>query len=137
MQFFCNRSQGFLKRCIDNVSFLLFWGYSLLHNFIIFPLPTPPPHFFCIFFHSRLHRRYIHPRLNFFFQHNFVNSEIICDHHYISSLHHHHHISIVFLHRRHHHISIVTLHHHHHISIVFTTPVVFPQTGSLANLRPK
>ena len=130
---FCNRSQGFLKRCIDNASSLLFWGYSLLHNFIIFPPyfffiflllpnfiilppPIPPPHFLCIFFHSRLHRPYINPRLNLFFQHSFVNSETIYDHHHIFSLQ--------------------DL-HHHHISVVFTPPIVFPQTGQFGQPQAK
>ena len=77
----------------------LFIFIFLLHNFIIFPPPTPPPHLFCTFFLPPPPAPHFHcfpplPPPNFY--------------------------CFLPYHRHHHHISIVSL-HHHHISIVSTT----------------
>ena len=86
--------------------FLLF---SLLN--LDFPPPPPPPHLFYIFFHPQIRRPHIDPTSTLnstFFQHSFVNSKTIYNHHrtfLLFSLHPHHHH-----------------HHHHHISIVFSPP---------------
>ena len=64
--------------------------FCLLHNYITIPPPSTPPHLFYIFFHPQIHRPHIDPTstLDSFFQHSFLNSETIYNHH---------HISIVFL----------------------------------------
>ena len=71
----------------------------LIFSNLLLNLDFPPPPQFLLFF--------LDPTSTLdstcFFQHSFVNSETI---------HNHHHISIVSL-------------HHHHISIVFTPPIVF------------
>ena len=60
----------------------------LLHNFIIFPPPPPPSHLNYIFFHPQIHRPHIDPASTLdsfpFFQHSFVDSETIYNHHHIS-----------------------------------------------------
>ena len=70
----------------------------LIFSNLLLNLDFPPPQFLLFF---------LDPTSTLdstcFFQHSFVNSETI---------HNHHHISIVSL-------------HHHHISIVFTPPIVF------------
>ena len=64
--------------------------FCLLHNYITIPPPSTPPHLFYIFFHPQIHRPHIDPTSTLdstFFQHSFLNSETIYNHH--------HHISIV------------------------------------------
>ena len=66
--------------------FLLFSLFNL-----DFPPPPPPPHLFYIFFHPQIRRPHIDPTSTLnstLFQHSFVNSETIYNHH--------RHISIVF-----------------------------------------
>ena len=60
--------------------------YSLLHNFIMFSSPSPLLLFY-IFFHSQKNRPHIDHTSTLdstLFQHSFVNSKTMYNHHYIS-----------------------------------------------------
>ena len=60
--------------------------YSLLHNFVMFSSPSPLLLFY-IFFHSQKNRPHIDHTSTLdstLFQHSFVNSKTMYNHHYIS-----------------------------------------------------
>ena len=96
MQFFCNRNQGFLKRCIDNVSSAIlglfpppqfyyfpsfFFLFSSSIRILLFSLVLLHLLIFYVYF-SIYDYIDLTSTLDstFFFQHSFVN---IYDHHYI------------------------------------------------------